>query len=250
MATIAPPPPKRQRREEADRTRIQQDVNPPQPTDGCTYRFRFVDNDGKAYTTSIEAPIDDINPKNMNLLLNTLLGHAPEDFVRYRFGIPVPGTDTFEPLPKDLRAFLREHRIDPLAESGNDLHSTQEEVFKVQRATRLAHRIPGHGKAILCAAFSPETGTLLATGSGDHTAKIWDTSTGTPKHTLKGHSGWVFDVSWSPDGERLATCSQDKTVRVWNPKTGKQIDKEFRGHSMQVVSLAWEPYHLVRTSPS
>jgi len=115
-------------------------------------------------------------------------------------------------------------------------------VFRVQAVSRMAHRIPGHGQPILACQFSPRTSSLLATGSGDNTARIWDTDTGTPKKTLSGHSGWVLGVSWSPDGERLATCSMDKTVRVWDPETAKTF-QELKGHAKWVLALAWEPYH-------
>lgn len=105
--------------------------------------------------------------------------------------------------------------------------------------------MPGHGEAILAAQFSPADSTRLATGSGDKTARIWDTNTGTPKYTLSGHSHWVLCVAWSPDGRHLATGSMDKTVRLWNPETGKSMPTaSLTGHSKWVTNIAWEPYHL------
>jgi ribosome assembly protein 4 len=109
----------------------------------------------------------------------------------------------------------------------------------------MAHKIPGHGEAILAAQFSPESSSRLATGSGDKTARIWDTETGTPKYTLSGHTGWVLCVAWSPDGNILATGSMDKSVRVWDPATGKPAGSgPLTGHAKWVTSIAWEPYHL------
>jgi WD40 repeat protein len=39
----------------------------------------------------------------------------------------------------------------------------------------------------------------------------------TLKHfkTLKGHSGYVNSVYWSPDGKYLASGAKDDTVKIW-----------------------------------
>ncbi len=117
-------------------------------------------------------------------------------------------------------------------------------VFRVQAVSRCASTIPGHGEAILATQFSPRSSSRMVSGSGDHTARVWDCDTGTPVHTLKGHSGWVLAVSWSPDDSRIATGSMDNTVRIWDPKTGKQLGKPMKGHTQFVTNLAWEPYHM------
>jgi tetratricopeptide (TPR) repeat protein len=44
---------------------------------------------------------------------------------------------------------------------------------------------------------------------------IWDLDSGQPALTLKGHTGSVTTVSFSPDGRRLASGSNDGTVLVW-----------------------------------
>ena len=152
---------------------------------------------------------------------------------------------TIDQFPSDLSGQLQKHGIE-VTERTIQLVAEPQSVFKVQTVTRMSHRIPGHGEAILAAQFSPATSKFLATGSGDKTARIWDTETGTPKHTLSGHSNWVLCVAWSPDGERLATGSMDKTVRIWNPVTGKTEGSPFTGHVKWITNMAWEPYHLWR----
>jgi WD40 repeat protein len=64
--------------------------------------------------------------------------------------------------------------------------------------------------------WSPN-GRHLATGSGDHTARVWSPvdGGGLVSHLLDGHKGSVWSVAWSPDGRHLATASADATVRVW-----------------------------------
>ena len=69
----------------------------------------------------------------------------------------------------------------------------------------------GHTSPILCASFSP-TGNLLATGSGDCNARLWDLFTETPSHVLSGHNGWVLCVEWEAMERKLATGGHDGHV--------------------------------------
>lgn len=123
------------------------------------------------------------------------------------------------------------------------LHFAPQTVFRVRSVSRCSSSIPGHREAILTTAFSPVSSSILATGSGDNTARIWDCETGTPRHTLDGHSGWVLVVNFSPDGSLLSTGGMDNTVRLWNPKTGESLGGPLKGHTKWITSLAWEPFH-------
>lgn len=147
--------------------------------------------------------------------------------------------------PPDLLQLLRSHGIENPFETTVTLTAEPQAVFKVHAVTRMSHKIAGHGEAILSAHFSPASSTRLATGSGDKTARIWDTETGTPQYTLSGHAHWVLCVVWSPDGMRLATGSMDKSIRLWDPRTGKAWGSgPLLGHVKWITSMVWEPYHL------
>ena len=43
------------------------------------------------------------------------------------------------------------------------------------------------------------------------------------KCTLRGHSGYVFSVAYSPDGKHIVSGSEDSTVKVWDAATGKEV---------------------------
>jgi WD40 repeat protein len=72
----------------------------------------------------------------------------------------------------------------------------------------------GHGDAVFPIAFSPD-GQMLATGSADKTARLWEVATGEEIAVLRGHENDVGSVAFSPDGRMLATGSKDNTARLW-----------------------------------
>ena len=59
------------------------------------------------------------------------------------------------------------------------------------------------------AAGAPAADAAVAGAAGD-------AATGEAVLTLRGHSGTVMAVEYSPDGSRLASGSHDTTVRVWD----------------------------------
>ncbi|KAK3104346.1 ribosome assembly, partial [Teratosphaeriaceae sp. CCFEE 6253] len=207
-------------------------------------QFRNADT-GELNGPVVSVALADLEPKKLALLLNSVLGHTEADQRRsFRFYDPLKAGDVEEfSQKKFLEANGYGAAGTTTTESQVQLDWRAEAVFKVQAVTRCSASVSGHGASILTAAFSPLSSNRLATGGGDNTARIWDCDTGTPRHTLKGHTAWVLCLAWSPDNGMLATGSMDNTLRLWDPEKGTPLGNPLKGHTKWITSLAWEPYH-------
>ncbi|KAG4444052.1 hypothetical protein IFR05_000512 [Cadophora sp. M221] len=58
--------------------------------------------------------------------------------------------------------------------------------------------------------------------------------------SYSGHSGAVWSVVFSPDGNKLASGSDDYTIRVWDITTG-QVQYTLKGHLGVVLSVVFSP---------
>lgn len=115
---------------------------------------------------------------------------------------------------------------------------------------RCARTLAGHARGVTSVDWSPVAAAdapLLATGSGDATARVWrhdDTCT-----TLTGHAEGVNAVAFSPDGAALATASDDGTTRLWDVATGRCL-RTLAGHSHYVFAVAFSPRAAVVATAS
>lgn len=73
---------------------------------------------------------------------------------------------------------------------------------------------------IVCLSFDPH-GMLVATGSMDHTAKLWDVETGQEIFNLAGHKAEIVSLHFNTDGDKLMTASFDNTAKIWDVCTGQ-----------------------------
>lgn len=103
---------------------------------------------------------------------------------------------------------------------------------------------PGAHGYLFSAALSPDD-SLLAVGTYraltplyDHRIHLIELPAGRMVRSLKGHSYTIYDLAFSPEGDRLASASHDGTVRIWDVKTGDSL-KTLRGHSEPVHGVAW-----------
>ncbi len=69
---------------------------------------------------------------------------------------------------------------------------------------------------------------------------MWDGRTGTALFELKGHSGAVNSVAFSPDGTRILTGSGDRTVKVWDARTGTEL-LQLKGLTSRFTCVSFSP---------
>ncbi|MEM7308657.1 MAG: serine/threonine-protein kinase [Planctomycetota bacterium] len=93
-----------------------------------------------------------------------------------------------------------------------------------------------HPGGVPTALATSRSGARIVVGSSSF-VKVLDRDLRELVH-MRGHSGSVTDIAFSPDETRLATASNDGTVRLWEPDWGVQL-LVLRGHPMHAQSLAW-----------
>lgn len=98
--------------------------------------------------------------------------------------------------------------------------------------------VASHKDEVLDVAFNC-TGSRLATGSADCTAKVWDVTGNFELVTIMaGHTDEVSKVTFRPPGGLLLTASADKTARIWNSATGI-CTQTLAGHDGEVFSCSF-----------
>uniref|UniRef100_A0ACD5XLS1 Uncharacterized protein n=2 Tax=Avena sativa TaxID=4498 RepID=A0ACD5XLS1_AVESA len=142
------------------------------------------------------------------------------------------------------------HEEDSLASGGPtpmDVSSTPHEISSADVTV-----LEGHISEVFACAWSP-AGSLLASGSGDSTARIWTIPDGPcgsvqpsplSVHVLKNFKGKtnekskdVTTLDWNGEGSLLATGSYDCQARIWS-RDGELKQTLFK-HKGPIFSLKW-----------
>ncbi|KAI4199722.1 MAG: hypothetical protein LQ348_001839 [Seirophora lacunosa] len=154
----------------------------------------------------------------------------------------------------DLDSAVYSHSLSPIADHLLVACATQNSAVRLAdlRSGASTHSLAGHHRAVLSVAWSPHQEYILASGSSDGTARLWDIrrsanslgvldledsvgivgEDGLGKNARnrergKAHTDAVNGVVWTDDGTHLVTAGHDERVRVWNMNSGANALSHF-----------------------
>lgn len=158
-------------------------------------------------------------------------------------------------VPSHLDRLVRGHRAnvkcvdflhDGFAVSGSSDATLR--IFSYETG-EFVRQLVGHQSRIWDVDASPITRSLIASGSGDGSVRIWR-ETGECTNVLVGDGGDVYSVRWQPGREDfvVAAC-YDKILRLWDVESDKLV-RTFSGHSQSTLAVAWDPTGKIIASGS
>ncbi|MBW4466610.1 MAG: TIR domain-containing protein [Pegethrix bostrychoides GSE-TBD4-15B] len=127
----------------------------------------------------------------------------------------------------------RIHRVSFMGQGDEQLLASASEdgTVRLWTADGTPSQLPlyGHRDKVVALNIDP-AGQKLVSASYDKTIKLWEISRepdGTPKGSLirtltdpslidLSHDDWIYDVRFSPDGQKIASASIDGTIKIWS----------------------------------
>lgn len=112
--------------------------------------------------------------------------------------------------------------------------------WDIERTTRISDLF-GHAKEVQAI---DTTESVIVSGSGDATAKLWDILTDRCSLTLRGHTDSVMAVQF--DGTyKIVTGSYDKCIKVWDIRNPSEAVSTITSHEGAVFCLKFDDSKLI-----
>lgn len=163
--------------------------------------------------------------------------------LEYQLTLPTPERPLGEPQPlKSDKNFVRaqpqsQERVLRTRVGGNYGYQAILEVYQAQQVTARIERDATDGVDHQAYTFTPD-GKFIISGGDNGVLTQYDIK-GQKLGDYVGHTGDIWAVAVSPDGQLLASGSHDQTVRLWSVATRENLLTLFRSHDGEWV--AWTP---------
>ena len=124
------------------------------------------------------------------------------------------------------------------------------ELWDITGAPVLRATLRGHTGQLTSLQFAPK-GAVLASGSADHSVRLWNLAQNTQYAVLSG-SSLVRSTAYSPDATTLAVGDDEGTIGLWDvtDPTRPRTTPSLRGHTGSVEGLAFSADSRVLASAS
>jgi len=110
----------------------------------------------------------------------------------------------------------------------------------IMRISSICHEFKGHQDSILTVAVFPDRRRMV-TSSYDKTLLLWDLKDGVLLKKMEGHSGKVWGLAVSRDGQLIASGDENGELIAWRGGTGESLTQTIKVHSQWITSLDFSP---------
>ena len=132
--------------------------------------------------------------------------------------------------------------MEPSASLGGEGPSSASAARRARQGRTVQRSQDGHEDAVMSVACNLLQRQVLASGSADHTVKLWDVTTQQCSATFRHHADKVQSVVWHPvEAAILATGAFDSTVQIVDARQAG-ADAIRAPMKADVEDIAWDPH--------
>ncbi len=114
-------------------------------------------------------------------------------------------------------------------------------VISVSAEDEFSRAIPFDGDQPVISTVSLHAeGKLLVTAGDDYVVRVWDLTSGTQIHQLKGHSDWIRTSVFLPNSNHILTAGDDGNVLLFDASQG-QLERKVTTVDFSISRLAVSP---------